>query len=207
MGDSFTFAIGQYEDFNNEVNKDNRWTNLIANYYNLEHYNRAIAGAGNYTILEKVYVDVFSFVEQKKRPLVVVSYSDPNRIELYNKNYKNYSVLNDIQWDKEFYKTFITNYEDKEANKNLSINYICAIQSFLFRHDIDFIDCHAFTEVIQSPLIENKNRLSESLYDIAGNDGKFLVPVYKHFRYGHANVLGNKKIADKIIEKIENLYG
>jgi hypothetical protein len=207
MGDSFCVALGQYEDFNNEVTETNRWTNLVAAYYNLEHYNSGIGGCGNYTVLEHVYRDVSSFVQQGKNPLVIICYSDPNRVELFHKEHDRPMVINEIQWEPEFYKSFITNYEKKQANIDQSIIYIAAVQSFLLRHNIDFVDCHSFTDIIKDPLIIDHTRLSQSLYDIAGNEGKFIIPVYKHSRYGHPNVLGNKLISEKIIEKINNLYG
>lgn len=206
MGDSFAVAIGQYEDFNNEVNTTNRWTNLVAATYNLEHHNSAIAGCGNHTVLERVYRDISSFIQQGKNPLVVVCYSDPNRIELFHKEENRLMVINESQWELEFYKSFITNYQTKQSNIERSIMHIAAVQSFLLRHNIDFVDCHSFTDIIKDPLILDHTRLSQSLYDIAGNDGKFLMPVGTYSRYGHANVLGNKKIADAVIQKIDSLY-
>jgi len=206
MGDSFAVAISQYEDYNNEINETNRWTNLVAAHYNLLHYNSGVAGCGNYTILEHVYREIYSFLKEGKKPLAVVCYTEPNRVELYNKKYKRHMVINEIQWELEFYKSFITNYEDKYANTKLSTTYIAAVQSFLMRHNVDFIDCYSLTDPIKDPIISNHTTLSKSLYNIADDDGKFIMPAGSPLKYGHPNVLGNKKIADAVIEKISSLY-
>lgn len=206
MGDSFVVAINQYEDYHREINETNRWTNLVAAHYNLAHYNNGIAGCGNYTVLERVYRDIYYFLQKGKNPLAVICYSDPSRVELYNKKYKRHMVINEIQWDIEFYKSFITNYEESHANTKLSAIYIAAVQSFLLQHGVDFIECHSLNNPISDPLILDHTGLPKSLYDIAGPDGKFIMQPGAPSKYGHPNVLGNSRIAEAIIKKIDSLY-
>ena len=40
MGDSWTYAIGQAEDINNEINYNNRWSRIVADHFALPEFNK-----------------------------------------------------------------------------------------------------------------------------------------------------------------------
>lgn len=209
MGDSWTYAIGQAEDINNEINYNNRWSRIVADHFALPEFNKSEAGIGNLSICQRAYADVLNFIQERKNILAVISYSDPNRVELYNHELAKLAVLNESQWDLEFFKTYMTKYYDWKNNKEQTIFYITAIKTLLENHNIDYIDNFAFTEVLDIPYFSNKTLLDKSLCDIAGNDGRFRLhyerePCYSP--YGHANILGNIRIANTIIEKITMEY-
>jgi len=209
MGDSWTFAIGQYEDVNEEITQSNRWTGLVASHFGLEEVNNSIAGVGNLSICRKTYEDVLKFVGEGKKILAVISYSDPNRVELYNEKHSKLLVLNNSQWEEEFYKTYITTYNNYIANSQQTIFYISTVRTLFERHNIDYVENFAFTKILDIPYFSNKTMLDKTLLNIAGNQGRFSMYGLNGppgSLYGHANVLGNKKIADAIIEKITKEY-
>ena len=47
IGDSYTYAIGQTDDQLGEINVNNRFSQLVADHYKLEHVNQAQAGQSN----------------------------------------------------------------------------------------------------------------------------------------------------------------
>ena len=209
MGDSWTFARGQDEDVNREINISNRWSGLVASHFGLEEVNNSQAGIGNLSICQRTYRDVLDFVSKGKKVLAVISYSDPNRIEVYNKEHSRLIALNESHWDIEFFKTYMTQYYSQEANIEQTIFYITATRILFERYNVDYVDNFAFTKILDIPYFSNKTMLDKTLCDIAGDEGRFLLhykrePPYSP--YGHANVLGNVKIANAVIEKITKEY-
>lgn len=207
MGDSWTVARGQSEDLTNSVNLENRWTGLVSKYFRLPEINEAIAGCGNRTIFQKVYQDIYSLLSENKKPLVVVSYTDPDRVELWNSKYNQLEVLSNSTdyWNLEFYKIFLTEYHNRDANNQQSITYILAIKTLLEKFNLDYVDNWAFTPILENKYFNTKTQLEQTLVDIAGDEGRFPMPNLLS-TYGHANVYGNQKIANKIIQKISQLY-
>lgn len=209
MGDSWTFASGQAEDVNNEVNASNRWSKLVANHFGLLEVNNSEAGIGNLSICQRTYNDVLNLIKQGKNMLAVISYSDPNRVELYNDELSQLVVLNESHWDLEFFKTYMTKYYSWQNNIHQSIFYISATKTLLECHNIDYIDNFAFTEILDIPYFSSNTMLDKTLCDIAGDEGRFLLHYKRepgYSPYGHANILGNMKIADAVIEKITKEY-
>lgn len=207
MGDSWTVAQGQYEDLDKLINFENRWTALVAKHFNLKEINPAIAGCGNKTIFHKVYKDIYELISEGIRPLVVVSYTDPNRVELWNPKFNKIEVLSPAEiWEKQFYKTYLTLYDNHDENISQSMYYILSIKTLLERHNLDYIDNWAFTPVLENKYFNTNTQLEQTLVDIAGDEGRFPMPNSDPTPYGHANVYGNQKIANKIIEQISKLY-
>lgn len=209
MGDSWTYASGQAEDINNEVNDHNRWSKLVANHFGLEEINKSEAGIGNLSICQRTYNDVLRYVNEGKKILAVISYSDPNRVELYNDEISRLVALNESQWDLEFFKTYMTKYYSWKNNIQQSIFYITATKTLLECHNIDYVDNFAFTNILDIPYFSHKTLLDNTLCDIAGDEGRFLLHYERepgYSPYGHANILGNIKIANAIIEKITKEY-
>lgn len=209
MGDSWTFAIGQAEDINEEITTASRWSRLVASHFGLQEVNNSEAGIGNLSICQRTYRDILHYVNQGKKVLAVISYSDPARIELYNDEQSKLLALNESQWDLEFFKTYVTKYYNHQENINQTIFHITATRTLLERYNIDYVDNFAFTEVLDVPYFSNDTLLDKNLCDIAGDEGRFLLHYKRepgYSPYGHANVLGNKKIADAIIKKITQVY-
>jgi hypothetical protein len=205
VGDSWTYAHSQFEDIDKEVTIDNRWSRLVAKHFDLEEVNNSQAGIGNLSICQRTYRDILDFISKGKKVLAVISYSDPNRVEVYNKEHSRLIALNESHWDIEFFKTYMTQYHSWEANIEQTIFYITATKTFLERYNVDYVDNFAFTKILDIPYFSNKTMLDKTLCDIAGNDGRLLEP-YKNNSYGHANVQGNIRIANAIIEKLINEY-
>lgn len=209
MGDSWTYALGQSEDVNHEININNRWSRLVADHFGLEEVNNSEAGIGNLSISQRTYKNILEYVNKGLNVLAVISYSDPSRIEMYNEELSRIVALNESHWDLEFYKIWLTKYYNATVNTQQSIFYITATKMLLERYNVDYVDNFAFTKILDIPYVSNKTILDKRLCDIAGDEGRFLLnykrePIYSP--YGHANILGNKKIADAIIEQITKEY-
>lgn len=207
MGDSWTFALGQAEDIDSTVNFQNRWTGLVSKHLGLHEVNKSKAGCGNFYIYKSVFEDVRDFIDQGLKPFVVVSYSDPNRKEFFITKYNNYCSLNGTDFDDEFHKIFVTEHHNWVIQNKETCLYVASIQNFLQNNNIDFVENFAFTEILQSNIINPKTILHSRLDHIANDDGRFVMPNGSPSQFGHANVLGNKRIADVVIAQIETLYG
>jgi hypothetical protein len=206
MGDSWTVATGQSEDINREVTLENRWTKNVANYFGLPELNLAVAGCGNLTIFQCIIEDIYKLKKEGKNPLVICSYTDPNRIELFHNNYNKLVVINESQYDPEFYKTYLTSYYDYDNCEKLSLYYITAIKNFLENNNIDYIDCWAFTPILESLYLDYSKTIDKTFLDIVGDEGRLLIPDSIMTSYGHANLKGNNQIANTVINKIISLY-
>ena len=103
IGDSFTFAIGQADDLLSEVNVNNRFSQLVADHYKLEHVNHAVAGTNNQYIARTLQDNMIEYSLQDKNPLVVVSYTDSARQEVWdNAKNKAKSASQDDSWYKDW---------------------------------------------------------------------------------------------------------
>lgn len=199
MGDSFTHGYGQGDDVNKEVDVPAKtFAGIISNHYQLELINDSLPGCGNFHIYKTIYDRIPALLEQNKNPLVFIGYTDPARQEFYFNNKGNAEIINSANCS--FYKEYmIENYNPDYFNK-CSKYYVHSIRSLLLLHKIDFIEYCSMMPIegvateIQNPLLE-----------IAGKEGSFIIPDLKV--PGHPNLLGHRKIADKIINKVNELYG
>lgn len=205
MGDSWTFALGQAEDIDQTVNLENRWTRIVSKYFDLSEVNKSKAGCGNFFIFKTVIEDIPQLIGKGLNPLVVISYSDPNRKEFYIKNRDIYLSINHEDFDVEFHKEFLTSHYSSIVQNQETILYMASLQNFLQNKKIDYVENFAFTNILDHPLLDRSRLLDKTLLDIAEDEGRLLMP--DKINYGHANVLGNKKIADKIINQIKIHYG
>lgn len=198
MGDSFTFGYNQADDKNNEITVDNRFSNLVGKYYNLDVVNNASPGCGNQYIFQQVYKDVYKLINENKNFLAVIFFSSEDRIELYNKKNKYLQGINPNSFS--FYKDFMIESWDQNYNREMTSIYILAIQTLLEKFNIDYVNGFVFYSPIKMPYCNTKKFIDECLVHIMGNKGCFQ-------KQGHPNILGHQLIANKIINKVEELYG
>ena len=83
IGDSFTYAIKQADDIEGVITTENRFSQLVADNYKLEHVNQAKAGQSNQWIARTLQDDMIAYNIEDKNPLVVVSYTDTGRHEMW----------------------------------------------------------------------------------------------------------------------------
>lgn len=196
IGDSYTFAILQKDDVLNEVTEKNRFSGLIGSHYNIPVINEGMAGCSNQTIFRKIYEDVYRFVNDGKKFLVVISYTDITRMELYNnKQRKNVTISDHFS----FFKDYLIESHNLENCKFITTSYILAIHTLLERFNIDYVEAYT-NEIIKVPYMNKNKCLDKTFMEITGLDGRFSLN-------GHANVLGNDRIAKAFIQKINELYG
>ena len=179
---------------------------MVANNYDLKEVNFGMGGAGNHQIARQLFQDMFNYKRRKVNPLVVVVYSDPNRLELYsNKRAKSINLSTDFS----FYKDFLVESFNIKHNQNCTHFYIDCIRSILNVLNFDYIEANSITPVILSRShFSNQTYMLKYLSEIAGDQGSFkIINESNKILNGHPNILGHQLIAQEIIAKIDELYG
>ena len=196
-GDSFTFAMHQGDDIDGVINEKNRFSGIISDYLGLPEINVGLPGCSNMYIFRKVYEDIYKFITEGKKFLAVISYTNPDRMDMFDKNY-NYAQP--IHEGLDFYKSYILNHFDSDYCNEVTRDYILAIHTLFDRFNIDYVEGWAFETSLEIPFCNKKRVLDRTFSDIIKQDGRFN-------SNGHANIIGNSRIADQYIKKIMELYG
>ena len=207
IGDSYTFAIGQADDLLSEVNVDNRFSQLVADHYKLEHVNHAIAGTNNQYIARTLQDDMIEYSLRDKNPLVVVSYTDSARQEVWGKEEKRPQTLwNKMSW----YKDWIVDGFDFEFQDKVTQYHINSSRFLLKYLKFDFVEL--YTTVYGSrgstyglPCFTQEEVIDLSIVEIGAPDGLFAG--LGEAAIGHLNITGHKLVTDVLIKKIDKLYG
>jgi hypothetical protein len=207
VGDSWSTAICTDNGLPRIPEVHERFYDIVAKYYNLPYKVTAEGGAGNSWIHRQIYDNLPTLKEQYKNIIVIVGFSDPTRIELFNNKWKDYHTIDDYHWEKGWYKLWLTEYCDPtwQSQEKYTQTLIKSLRSLYYTLDVDYLECFAFT----TPLVVN-NFLSSNKYlertwaDICGEEGRIFNPQING--YGHQNLLGNQKIAEAIINKLNQLY-
>ena len=206
VGDSFVYAIDMAEDDKKEITIENRFSALVAKHYGLKEVNCGMSGAGNLQITKQLYKDMFQYKTDKKNPLVVVVYSDPNRIEVFSNKHEKLVTLNP---EFSFFKNFLVESFNEKFNKESTYFYIDSVRSILNFLNFDYIEANSIT-----PVMLNKSYFSHNTFvikhmtEIAGKKGSFQAYTPDNLPYlGHLNILGHELVSQKIIDKINELYG
>lgn len=207
IGDSFTVGASQADDVNGEVTIENRFSNLVANYYGLECVNHAVAGTNNNYIARTAYFDILKFKSQSINPLIFIGYTSPSRTEIYSNKTGTPVTMNheNVTYYKEY---MVDNYSEQYILDCTRYN-VLSVRTLLKYCKFDFVDAWVFyssgkhnDELLEIPYLDNQEELSTPLFKIAGDDRfKF------NNNYGHPTPVGHQKIANIIIEKINTLYG
>jgi hypothetical protein len=206
IGDSFTYAIGQADDLLSEINVNNRFSQLVADHYKLEHVNHAEAGTSNQFIARTLQDNMIEYSLQDKNPLVIVSYTDSAREEVWDKEEKRPQTV----WDKmSWYKDWITDGFDFEFQDKVTQYHINSSRFLLKYLKFDFVEL--YTTVYGSrgstyglPCFTQEEIIDLSIVEIGAPDGCF---PGLHGSAGHLNITGHKLATDVLIKKIDKLYG
>lgn len=196
-GDSFTWAIHQGDDINREVDENNRFSGLVSKYFELPEVNAGLPGCSNQYIFQKVYNDVHEFVASGKKFISVLSYTDSSRLDLYSHNFGCQTPIAEESFS--FFKDYLIESYNQDYCDELSISYVLALHTLFDKFNLDYVDSWVF-RTLDVPFSDGSRTLTSSLADIMKKDGRFNPN-------GHANILGNKRIAETYIAKIEELYG
>ena len=197
IGDSFTFAINQADDVKREVNKSNRFSSLVSSHFNLIEVNEGNPGCANHYIFRKVYQDIHKFVDEGKKFLVVLAYTYPERMEMFNNKVH---IPVPINKGFSFYKDYIIESMNQDYCDQISTELIWAIHTLLDSFGIDYVESYMHS-ILKIPYAKNERVIPLPLESI-------LDPVEDRFTpNGHANIKGNAKIASHYINKISELYG
>jgi len=202
VGDSWVYAVGQSDDVDQVVTKNNRFSNLVASHYNLPCVNNSLAGAGNEYITRTLYQDLYRFHQENLNPFIVMVYSDPWRREIFCNDRKGNFIISEDTVT--FFKDYMVNHYNFRNLRELSAILVLQCRTVCDKFNFDYVDAWAFTNPLDIPYYDNQKTLPERLDLIAGEAGRFYIPSIKN--YGHANILGHTKITNAIIKKIDELY-
>lgn len=205
IGDSYTVGEGQDDDPHCEVTMKNRYCQLVADRFNLSLINHAEAGCSNDFIARTITKDMIEYKEKSYNPLVVVSYTNFSRREVW---WEKFNVPTTLNLDMKIYKDYVTDHYNEAFDKKVTRYHMASIKHLLKYMQYDFVETWS-GEVVHDPLLNRTTELLPQFIDIAGNKGCFIVKnVNKPGTHrGHLNAHGNKVIAKHIIDKIVELYG
>lgn len=208
MGDSYTLGIGQADDIYNEVTIQNRYSQLVADRFNLPLVNHAIGGTSNDYIARTIIKDMVNYKKEGKNPLVVVCYSDHARREIWWEKENKSTTLNP---DMDIYKEYLINHYNKDFTQDVTRYHMASIKHVLKYMQFDFIETWS-GEVVDDYSLDRSTEILPDFVKIAWVEGCFILepgdnPIKGLPRLGHLNVKGNKMIAELIIDKIVELYG
>ena len=203
IGDSYTYAIGQTDDQLGEINVNNRFSQLVADHYKLEHVNHAIAGTNNQYIARTLQDEMIEYSLQDKNPLVVVSYTDSARQEVWDKEeQKPDTVCDKMSW----YKDWITDGFDFEFQDKVTQYHINSSRFLLKYLKFDFVELYTTVDGTRGSTtpITATEVIDLSIVEIGAENGVYLqVGGFP----GHLNITGHKLVTDVLIKKINELYG
>jgi lysophospholipase L1-like esterase len=193
MGDSYTVGFGQADDVYQVITNQNRYSALVSQYFNLEEVNIAEAGISNHFIARTLYNELPNFKNKNINPLVIVSYTSYNRLEILNETLP-------------YYKDYLIDSFNEKFNLECSKYYILSVRALLNSLQMDFIETSSLFKFREAPELINNQCLPDDFPTIVGADGCFKGSKNGNEWLGHLNITGHKMIAERIIEKINDLY-
>ncbi len=188
IGDSYTYAIGQADDIKQEVTVENRWSRLVADHYGIPELNKGQAGESNQYIGRVLQNDMIQYKKENKNPLVVVLWSDSNRIEVWDHSQNKPETLNQ---DHGIFKDFMVDHFDFEYNNRIADYHSNAMRFMLDYMNIDFVEAESTKSECR---LENLHKDAVLFSDEIREVGLF-------GGTGHLNAKGNALFAKQVIEK------
>ena len=225
IGDSFTFGVDQSDDLQKEVTFENRFSQLVANEFNLTLVNHAKAGCSNDFIARTITNDMLDYKKEGLNPLVVVSYTWSNRREIWDNKSHSAQTLQEYM---PIWKEYIINHHDKPGYQNyndvITRYHMASIHHLLKYLDYDFVETWSGDPVYNTQLDTKTvilpnfihTVLQEGCFRASGSGDGTPDPIqvgsenpleFPYDHYGHLNVRGNQMISKIIIDKINELYG
>lgn len=190
IGDSYTYAHEQTDDIHCEVTLENRWSRLVADHYGLPEVNNGVAGQNNQWIARALQNDMIQYQKENKNPLVIVLWSDPSRLEVWDQSQNTTDTFNHTH---KAYKDFIIDHFDFEYNSLIAEYHSRAMRFMLDYMNIDFIEAES-TKCEWRTLDKDTLLFSDEIRKVGMfNNGT-----------GHLNAKGNKLFAEQIIQKHDN---
>lgn len=204
-GDSWTVAHNTDNVLPEKQPEHTLFTYLVADHFKIPYKVDAKGGASNDWIQHQLYNNLPEIKKEYNNILCVVGYSCPTRKDIYYKKTNQVATLSDNACSKEFYERYITehfDYEYCDTRTKLIMKTVRSLTSFL---SIDLIEAFAFSKILDVDFLYNNHVLEKHYLDISGDEGRIYNPVTGGL--GHQNQIGNRKIADALIDKIQSTYG
>lgn len=214
------YVIGDSFAAGHEVSTEDNFASIIGRNYNIPVINKGVPGASNFYTFRQIYLDIPKLLHEKKKPLVIVIYTQWSREEFFvqdyvKKNNDGLVTLSTNPWlDNEFFKIYYKDHYDENYTFNKTLLYINAIQNLLKVNNIPRLECFSMTHYNHVSHIKQYELDETCMMPIdlieKGGLNKFYTPHDLQTNSGpngHLTELGNKIVADWFIEKITNLYG
>ncbi len=214
--DDFAPVHDQYRQLHN-------WAGLLGKYYNLPVINSAWAGGSNQRIVRTALADITDLICKKKRPFVIIAWTQLQRFELFNNatgfwqdfvgplaDNSQHPIANEIWGKYSSDASDLTQYLQQIILMDafLKQNRISYIGTNVFRHNWSILEDHAHDPQFASHFwqITRKVGLDQHLYN--ASISQMLAP-HVDVTYGpggHPLELGQQYIADYFKTKIDSLY-
>lgn len=204
-GDSWTVALNTDGVLPEIQPTHTLFTYLVADHFKLPYKVDAKGGASNTWIQRQLYDNLPEIKQQYNNILCVVGYTCPTRQEIYYTKTGEAETLSENACSKEFYQRFITEHFDYGFCDRRTKTIIKTVRSLAHTLSIDLIEAFAFSDVLDVDFLNNNHVLETNFMHVAGDEGRIYNP--KTGGHGHQNKLGNRKIADALIHKIQSIYG
>lgn len=204
VGDSWTVANNDDEVLPAPQPTETLFTYLVAKHFNLPYKVTAAGGVSNAWIHRQIYDDL-PVLAENKNILLVIGYTCSSRQEIYYNNLGYFETLSENLCSKEFYERYLIEHFNWEYSFINTTTLIKSIRVLAKASSVDLIEAFAFSNILNVDFLNNGHVLDKNYLTICGDEGRIYNP--KTGGHGHQNQIGNKKIADALIQKINEVYG
>lgn len=207
VGDSYTEGHHTDNVLAQPIPIHQRFTSIVASKLKTQYKIDAKGGGSNTWIHRQLYRNIPKLYDETNgKLLVVVSWSEPTRIEMFSGQRNSLETINDSNFDVEFVKMYFNEAycDDHRLYDDLTKTLIESCRSLLTLLNIDYIETFSNGPVLDVDFLSSNKTLIPSYREICGTEGSIYNPELDF--YGHQNVIGNQCIANSILEKISELY-
>ena len=131
IGDSYVQGVRLGDDVGDIITEKSRFTGLVAANYSLPEVNKGSAGCSNEYIFRNIFLDMQEYREKNINPLVIVTYTDYVRKEMFSIGRGKPETITEFHFDREFAKHYLLNHYDAGFLKTTSIVQISMIKMML----------------------------------------------------------------------------
>jgi hypothetical protein len=205
-GCSFTYGQGLPETTREQQN----WAGLIGSTLNLPVINDGAGGSGNDRIFRTAMTSISRLLDEKKKPLVIICWSERSRREIYDIHLKKYraivpphnnSAFSVLAHRDKFDQLYFKEHSSEEDDIVKTLIYKIALQSFLKDRKITHLYTQAWNQHPErveeyAYLLDQISQSKDPLSDMY--PAELILPC------GHPNEHAHKLIASKLLKEIKN---
>lgn len=207
IGDSYVQGVRLGDDVGDIITEKSRFTGLVAANYSLPEVNKGSAGCSNEYIFRNIFLDMQEYREKNINPLVIVTYTDYVRKEMFSIGRGKPETITEFHFDREFAKHYLLNHYDAGFLKTTSIVQISMIKMMLNTWNIDFVDTWSMSYISDYDF-DIPTKLETDIGTFCGYDDRFNMPGTgdKDSHNGHPTTNGHRRVAQWFVDKFDSLY-